>query len=304
MTNKIRTFPHIDSKTILRGVVGATTALLALVGCTPAATTTAAPAADVPEVIAPIQPVLTTTEAATSDGDAASRSEASRTPIAEPSDAAEQAADVVASEADAIAEDVATEEVAAVDAAAEDDVDAMADEQAPEVVPVIAQSARTAHCEPTPEFAADADWLDIAIEFITSEEGYDKNWVDIGDGMWTIGYGHAVQKSEPKDVSGPITKEEAADLLRQDLEEMSYIPAVDNWFEEELNPMTYAMMVSFAYNTGPRGFSKYDIPKSDVTAIADAIEHASDHHAEKFPGLICRRAREAYLIRTSQTVAL
>jgi GH24 family phage-related lysozyme (muramidase) len=167
----------------------------------------------------------------------------------------------------------------------------------PEVI-----TAALQNCEPAPEIDPDADWLDIATELITDEEGYAPDWEDIGDGMWTIGYGHAIPQSEPLDVEGPLTDQQAADLLRKDLEELDYVDGVNAWFDEELPPAVYAVMVSYAYNTGSRGFEKYSIAKSDLNEIAETIAHASDHHADKYPGLICRRDREAQIIRAAATL--
>lgn len=162
--------------------------------------------------------------------------------------------------------------------------------------------AARANCKPAPAVDPDADWLDIAVEMITREEGYAPEWEDIGDGMWTIGYGHAVMQSiyptPPNDVPEPMTAAAAKQLLHDDLATMSYVAAVDNWFDEDLDPLVYATMVSYAYNTGPRGFEKYKIPTTDLAAIAEVLSHASDHHAEQFPGLICRRDREVALIRS------
>lgn len=170
----------------------------------------------------------------------------------------------------------------------------------PPASPAVIQAA-LANCSPAPRFSPDANWLDIAVTLITQEEGFDEYWKDLGDGMWTIGFGHAVSKSEyptpPADVPVPLSATGAAELLYSDLVNMAYVPAVDNWFSENLPPVVFGAMVSYSYNTGPRGFEKYRIPNANLAAIAEAISHASDHHGDQFPGLICRRAREAALIR-------
>jgi len=154
-------------------------------------------------------------------------------------------------------------------------------------------------CESTPAVSDQMNWFEMAVELIKAEEGFTADWVDIGDGNWTIGYGHAVSKSEARDVTGPLSLADAEELLRKDLMEKPYISGVANWFNvAELTPTMLAVMTSFAYNTGPRGFEKYSIPQTGYAEIAQAIQHASDTRTQ-FPGLLCRRAREAAIIRTS-----
>lgn len=154
-------------------------------------------------------------------------------------------------------------------------------------------------CESTPAVSDQMNWFEMAVALIKAEEGFTADWVDIGDGNWTIGYGHAVNKSEARDVAGPISMAQAEELLRKDLMEKPYITGVANWFNvAELSPTMLAVFTSFAYNTGPRGFEKYNIPQSGYAEIAQALEHASDSKTQ-FPGLLCRRAREAAIIRTS-----
>jgi len=154
-------------------------------------------------------------------------------------------------------------------------------------------------CAATPPMSDSGNWFEMAVALIKAEEGFVANWEDIGDGNWTIGYGHAVPKTEAQDIAGPITEAQAEALLRNDLLQMSYIPAVANWFNvAEMTPTMLAVFTSFAYNTGPRGFEKYGVPHTGYAEIAQAIEHASDSKTQ-FPGLLCRRAREATIIRAS-----
>jgi len=148
------------------------------------------------------------------------------------------------------------------------------------------------------DLSNNTDWLGMATVLIAEEEGFYPNWYDYGDGMWTIGYGHAVLKSEPKDVAEPLSQEQAMQLLKQDLATLPYVAAVENWFTEALTPQQKAAMVSFAYNTGPRGFEKYNIPKENLETIVEGIIHASDSKQPQYPGLLCRRMREAEVLAT------
>jgi len=157
-------------------------------------------------------------------------------------------------------------------------------------------------CASTPAISESMNWFEMAVAMIKAEEGFVADWVDIGDGNWTIGYGHAVSQSEAKDIAGPITAAQAEELLRADLMRLQYIPAVANWFNvSDLSPTMLAALTSFAYNTGPRGFEKYGIPHAGFAEIAQSLEHASDTKTQ-FPGLLCRRAREAAIIRTAAAV--
>lgn len=140
------------------------------------------------------------------------------------------------------------------------------------------------------------EWPEVAIRIIAAEEGYDAYWKDIGDGMWTIGYGHAVPKSHARDVAEPLSADQAANLLLNDLIHNSYVQAAFNWFGADISQQSFGAMVSFAYNTGPGGFAKYSIPHVNSYAVATAISHASDSKQPQFPGLLCRRAREADIL--------
>jgi GH24 family phage-related lysozyme (muramidase) len=137
---------------------------------------------------------------------------------------------------------------------------------------------------------------------------------DLGDGAYTIGYGHAIFKGENegydflpkynKIIPGrtKITKEQAETLLKDDIKIAEGIvnEFLDDWEEQGIKPKLtqgmYNTLVSIAYNMG-RGIRKADfiqsIKRGDLELAKEQIAQTSGHLFKRFPGLEARRAKEA-----------
>jgi GH24 family phage-related lysozyme (muramidase) len=136
---------------------------------------------------------------------------------------------------------------------------------------------------------------------------------NLGDGAYTIGYGHAIFRGENegyeflpnynKIIPGKtkITKDQAEILLKDDVSNSEAIinKILDKWETEgikiKVNQGMYNAMVSMAYNMGP-GIAKSDFIKtlkSGNTYLAgEQILTTSSNLFKKFPGLEPRRMRE------------
>jgi GH24 family phage-related lysozyme (muramidase) len=137
---------------------------------------------------------------------------------------------------------------------------------------------------------------------------------DLGDGAYTIGYGHAIFKGENegynflpkynKIVPGrtKITKEQAETLLKDDIKIAEGIvnEFLDDWETQGIKPKLtqgmYNTLVSMAYNMG-RGIRKADfiqsIKRGDLELAKEQIAQTSGNLFKRFPGLEARRAKEA-----------
>jgi GH24 family phage-related lysozyme (muramidase) len=137
---------------------------------------------------------------------------------------------------------------------------------------------------------------------------------DLGDGAYTIGYGHAIFKGEnegyeflpdyedirPNKTS--ITKDEAEILLKDDIKESERIinNMINGWEEEGIKPKLtqgmYDALVSMAYNMGPNVVNKDfidAIKAGDMKLAKKLILQTSSSLFNDFPGLKSRREKEA-----------
>jgi GH24 family phage-related lysozyme (muramidase) len=139
---------------------------------------------------------------------------------------------------------------------------------------------------------------------------------DLGDGAYTIGYGHAIFKGENEGYDflpkynkirpgrTKITKEQAETLLKDDVKIAEGIinEFLDDWEEQGIKPKLtqgmYDAMVSMAYNMG-RGIRTKDfvqsIKRGDFKLAKKQIAQTSSGLFKKFPGLQIRRAKEAQM---------
>jgi GH24 family phage-related lysozyme (muramidase) len=137
---------------------------------------------------------------------------------------------------------------------------------------------------------------------------------DLGDGAYTIGYGHAIFPDEQegfdflprysKIVPGrtTITKEDAETLLKDDMREAESIVnrILDQWEEKGIKPPItqgmYDAMVSMSYNMG-RGIRTSDfiqaVKRSDFDLARKLILTTSQNLFDDFPGLEPRRKKES-----------
>jgi GH24 family phage-related lysozyme (muramidase) len=148
---------------------------------------------------------------------------------------------------------------------------------------------------------------------------------DLGDGAYTIGYGHAVFKNPDRGDNGgkydflpkynkivpgktSITPEQAEVLLKDDIKIAS--DALDRllneWRNEGVNPKLtqpmYDAMVSMIYNMGIKSFRLSDFIKlvkvGNLKSAGEEIKSTSKQMFRKFPGVEARRARESQLFKS------
>ena len=141
---------------------------------------------------------------------------------------------------------------------------------------------------------------------------------DIGDGAYTIGYGHAIFPDEEESfeflprysdiIPGQtkITKDEAETLLKDDLREAESIinRILDDWDEQGIKPKLtqgmYDAMVSMAYNMGAgirtSDFIQY-VKRGDLKGAKEKILTTSENLFDEFPGLEPRRKKESEMFK-------
>lgn len=141
---------------------------------------------------------------------------------------------------------------------------------------------------------------------------------DLGDGAYTIGYGHAIFPNEKENfdflprynkiVPGQtrISKEDAETLLKDDLREAESIinRILDQWEEKGIKPPItqgmYDAMVSMAFNMG-RGIRTTDfiqaVKRGDFKEAKKLILTTSENLFDDFPGLEPRRKKESEMFK-------
>ena len=136
---------------------------------------------------------------------------------------------------------------------------------------------------------------------------------DIGDGAYTIGYGHAIfdgenegydflpnyNKIKPNKTS--ITKKQAEILLKDDIKIAEGVvnKILNDWEKEGIKPKItqgmYDAMVSMAYNMGV-GIRTSDfiqfVKRGDLEGAKKEILNTSSHLFDNYPGLKNRREKE------------
>jgi GH24 family phage-related lysozyme (muramidase) len=137
---------------------------------------------------------------------------------------------------------------------------------------------------------------------------------DLGDGAYTIGYGHAIFPNEKEGFKflpryskirpgrTTITKENAESLLKDDLREAESIVnrILDQWEEKGIKPPItqgmYDAMVSMSFNMGV-GIRTSDfiqaVKRSDFDLARKLILTTSQNLFDDFPGLEPRRKKES-----------
>ena len=141
---------------------------------------------------------------------------------------------------------------------------------------------------------------------------------DLGDGAYTIGYGHAIFPDEEESFNflpryskirpgrTIITKENAETLLKDDLRESESIinRILNQWEQKGIKPPItqgmYDAMVSMAFNMG-RGIrtSKFiqAVKQSDFDLAKKLILTTSENLFDNFPGLELRRKKESEMFK-------
>ena len=144
-------------------------------------------------------------------------------------------------------------------------------------------------------------------DHVRNEESLKCEAYDIGDGKWTIGYGHTegVKKGDILG-DGKNCKMEADELLREDstahADKLRNIFSV--WEDEGLNILItqgmFDVLLSLSYNGGASGIRRSDVIallKKSQTIDKDTIQQAATSIKtyrvnKKFPGLVKRRELE------------
>lgn len=147
---------------------------------------------------------------------------------------------------------------------------------------------------------------------------------DLGDGAYTIGYGHAVFADPSRGDNGgkydflpkynkitpgktKITPEQAEVLLKDDVKIASggLDRLLNNWESKGIKPKItqpmYEAMVSMIYNMGIFNFRQSEfiqlVKKGKFKDAAEEIKITSQHMFNKYPGLIVRRSRESEMFK-------
>ena len=137
---------------------------------------------------------------------------------------------------------------------------------------------------------------------------------NLGDGAYTIGYGHAMFKGEREGYDflpnyekirpgkTRITKKQAEMLLRDDIKVAEGIinEILNDWEKEGIEPNLtqgmYNTLVSMAFNMGP-GIRKKEflqaIKRNDFEEAKELILQTSSSLFDDYPGLKLRREKEA-----------
>jgi len=164
------------------------------------------------------------------------------------------------------------------------------------------------------------------IEHLKYEEGsiYDKGEpvltaYDLGDGAYTIGYGHAIFSNPRRGDNGgkykflpkynritpgrtTITKEQAEILLNDDIQiaTESLNKILNDWDEQGIKPKIsqgmYNSMISLIFNMGITNFRKSDfiqlVKRNKLEEAREEIKNISSNLFRKYPGLKIRRENE------------
>jgi len=145
-------------------------------------------------------------------------------------------------------------------------------------------------------------------DHIKEEESLRLTAYSIGDGMITIGWGHA----ERSDISNysvgqKISEAEAQELLEMDLKKIAdgVRDIFEEWKEEgndvKITQDMFDALVSIAFNTGVGGLRRsdliQDIRKGDYNEAGEKIK--TFRVSKKFPGLVDRREKESEMFLAS-----
>lgn len=144
------------------------------------------------------------------------------------------------------------------------------------------------------------------IEFIKKHERLKLKAYDIGDGMITIGYGHAEPKEKSKYKKGDrISIKEANNFLMEDIKKAEdgirrlFVFWQSQGLEIKISQHMWDSMVSMAFNMGVSGLRSTDfilsLKNENYIEAADSILTSGIKKVQKFPGLKKRREEERNL---------
>lgn len=155
---------------------------------------------------------------------------------------------------------------------------------------------------------------DTLLNHLKEEEKLKLKAYNLGDGAYTIGYGHAIF---PKEKEGydflpsygkirvnktSITKEQAEELLKDDVIDAEDIlnEILNDWESQGIKPKItqgmYDAMISMIFNMGRKGFRTSDfiqlVKQGRMQEAKEEILNTSSHMFKSFPGLKLRRKKE------------
>lgn len=141
------------------------------------------------------------------------------------------------------------------------------------------------------------------LSLIKSFEGLRLKAYKCPAGVWTIGYG----STEGVKPGMTITREEAEQLLRQDIERFE--KGVDDLVEVDINENQYSALVSLAYNIGLGNFKKSTLLKlinkgnqNELEAVHSQFKRWVWAGSQILPGLVKRREAEFKLYSTPESI--
>ena len=167
----------------------------------------------------------------------------------------------------------------------------------------------------TPKIIKIRSASDSLVDFLKEEEKFRALAYKLGDGMVTIGYGHAeyINKSDIIPYKTKIDTVKAEEYLRQDIKkaEGGLNRILNKWEQDGLKhnitQNQYDAMISMIFNMGRTGFRRSDfikkVKEGDMDAAHNQMLNTSSQLFKKFPGLKKRRQREAELFGSSEDVS-
>lgn len=138
---------------------------------------------------------------------------------------------------------------------------------------------------------------DAGIGLITEFEGYSETVYSDTGGHPTIGYGHLITDDEQGHYDNAITRDQALDLLRGDVQEA--VDAVNELVTVDLNQNQFNALVSFVYNVGRGNFEGStllrELNQGNYNRVPDELRRWTRSGGEVVRGLERRREAEADL---------
>jgi lysozyme len=116
--------------------------------------------------------------------------------------------------------------------------------------------------------------------------------------LWTVGIGHLIKDGEWEKFKNGITKQQAEDLLRKDLNWAE--KAVNKYIKVDINQNQFDALVSFVFNLGAKNFFDSTLLKwinepKDVSEIPKQFVRWNRAAGKPLLGLARRRVAEAEL---------
>lgn len=139
------------------------------------------------------------------------------------------------------------------------------------------------------------------IDFIAQHEGFRSRIYKDPYGYPTIGYGHLLREGEEELFKNGITREQALELLQQDIREAE--KAVNLFVKVPLTQNQFDALVSFTYNVGSGNLKKSTLLRKlnegDYMGAADEFLRWVGKQSQKpLPGLQRRRSEERKIFLT------